>query len=77
MGRRRHLRLRVTVSLVNASWIAPRSPKPLILVAHRGLAQQFDRAGVERDTCTATRRKPGPRGDPPRLLVPRSRLSTG
>jgi glycerophosphoryl diester phosphodiesterase len=45
----------VTVSLINASWIAPRSQKPLILVAHRGLAQQFDRAGVERDTCTATR----------------------
>jgi glycerophosphoryl diester phosphodiesterase len=45
----------VTVSLVNASWIAPRSQKPLILVAHRGLAQQFDRAGVGRDTCTATR----------------------
>lgn len=45
----------VTVSLINASWIAPRSPKPLILVAHRGLAQQFDRAGVGRDTCTATR----------------------
>jgi glycerophosphoryl diester phosphodiesterase len=45
----------VTVSVINASWIAPRSQKPLILVAHRGLAQQFDRAGVGRDTCTATR----------------------
>ena len=48
----------VTVSVVNASWIAPRSQKPLILVAHRGLAQQFDRAGVGRDTCTATRIRP-------------------
>ncbi|HEX8309195.1 MAG TPA: glycerophosphodiester phosphodiesterase family protein [Allosphingosinicella sp.] len=48
----------VTVSLINASWIAPRSQKPLILVAHRGLAQQFDRAGVGRDTCTATRIRP-------------------
>jgi glycerophosphoryl diester phosphodiesterase len=48
----------VTVSLVNASWIAPRSRKPLILVAHRGLAQQFSREGVERDTCTATRIRP-------------------
>jgi glycerophosphoryl diester phosphodiesterase len=48
----------VTVSLVNASWIAPRSQKPLILVAHRGLAQQFDRAGVGNETCTATRIRP-------------------
>ncbi|MET1112498.1 MAG: glycerophosphodiester phosphodiesterase family protein [Allosphingosinicella sp.] len=48
----------VVVSLVNASWIAPRSKAPLILVAHRGLAQQFDRKGVERDTCTATRIRP-------------------
>jgi glycerophosphoryl diester phosphodiesterase len=48
----------VTVSLINASWIAPRSQKPLILVAHRGLAQQFDRKGVGRDTCTATRIRP-------------------
>jgi glycerophosphoryl diester phosphodiesterase len=48
----------VAVSLINASWIAPRSQKPLILVAHRGLAQQFDRAGVGRDTCTASRIRP-------------------
>jgi glycerophosphoryl diester phosphodiesterase len=48
----------VAVSLINASWIAPRSLKPLVLVAHRGLAQQFDRAGVGRDTCTATRIRP-------------------
>lgn len=48
----------VTVSLVNASWIAPRSRAPLILVAHRGLAQQFDREGVGRDTCTAARIRP-------------------
>jgi glycerophosphoryl diester phosphodiesterase len=48
----------VAVSVINASWIAPRSQKPLILVAHRGIAQQFDRAGVGRDTCTATRIRP-------------------
>jgi glycerophosphoryl diester phosphodiesterase len=47
-----------TVSVINASWIAPRSQKPLVLVAHCGLAQQFDRAGVGRDTCTATRIRP-------------------
>ncbi|HEX6375296.1 MAG TPA: glycerophosphodiester phosphodiesterase family protein [Allosphingosinicella sp.] len=45
----------VTVSLINASWIAPRARGPLILVAHRGLAQQIDRAAVGRDICTATR----------------------
>ena len=45
----------VTVSLINASWIAPRSKRPLVLVAHRGLAQQYDRTGQDRDTCTATR----------------------
>jgi glycerophosphoryl diester phosphodiesterase len=48
----------VAVSLANASWIASPLRKPLILVAHRGLAQQFDREGVGRDTCTATRIRP-------------------
>ena len=48
----------VTLSLINASWIAPRLQKPLILVAHRGLAQQFDPEGVGRDTCTADRIRP-------------------
>jgi glycerophosphoryl diester phosphodiesterase len=48
----------VTVSLINASWIAPRLNAPLILVAHRGVAQQFDREGVDNDTCTATRIRP-------------------
>jgi glycerophosphoryl diester phosphodiesterase len=48
----------VALSLVNASWIAPRSRAPLILVAHRGLAQQFDREGVDNSTCTATRIRP-------------------
>lgn len=48
----------VTVSLVNASWIAPRPKGPLILVAHRGLAQQFDREGVDNETCTASRIRP-------------------
>jgi glycerophosphoryl diester phosphodiesterase len=48
----------VTVSLINASWIAPRSKAPLILVAHRGLAQPYDHEGQDKDTCTATRIKP-------------------
>ena len=49
----------VAVSLLNASWLAPRPKGKLLLVAHRGLAQQFDREGVDNETCTATRiRKP-------------------
>jgi glycerophosphoryl diester phosphodiesterase len=43
----------VTVSLVNASWIAPRPKGPLILVAHRGVAQQIDHRGITDETCTA------------------------
>ncbi|MHA7820522.1 MAG: glycerophosphodiester phosphodiesterase family protein [Erythrobacter sp.] len=45
----------LVLSVTNASWLAPDpvgSPK---LIAHRGIAQDFDRAGVGRDTCTATR----------------------
>ena len=48
----------VTVSLINASWIAPRSNRPLILVAHRGLAQQYDHEGQDKDSCTAARIRP-------------------
>lgn len=48
----------VTVSLINASWIAPRSKRPLILVAHRGLAQQYDHEGQDNNTCTASRMLP-------------------
>lgn len=39
----------------NASWLAPMPPGQVRLVAHRGLHQNFDLAGVGRDTCTATR----------------------
>ena len=48
----------VTVSLINASWIAPRPKGPLILVAHRGLAQQYDHEGQDKDSCTAARIRP-------------------
>lgn len=48
----------VTVSLINASWLAPAPAGPRYLVAHRGLAQQFPREGVGRDTCTAARIRP-------------------
>jgi glycerophosphoryl diester phosphodiesterase len=48
----------VGVSLINASWMAPTPKGRLVLVAHRGLAQQFDREGVDNETCTATRIRP-------------------
>ena len=49
----------VAVSLINASWLAPTPSGKLILVAHRGVAQQFSRDGLGRQDCTATRiRKP-------------------
>lgn len=48
----------VLLTLINASWLAPTPPGRLTLVAHRGVAQQFSRDGVDRDTCTATRIDP-------------------
>ncbi len=48
----------VAVSLLNASWLAPKPKGKLLLVAHRGLAQQFSREGVDNQTCTATRIRP-------------------
>ena len=45
-------------SLLNASWLAPKPTGRLMLVAHRGVAQQFDREGVDNETCTATRIRP-------------------
>jgi glycerophosphoryl diester phosphodiesterase len=48
----------VTLSLLNASWLAPRPTGQLIMVSHRGVAQQFSREGVGRDTCTANRIAP-------------------
>ncbi len=49
----------VVLSLLNASWLAPTPPGKLLLIAHRGVAQQFSREGLGRQDCTATRiRKP-------------------
>ena len=48
----------VAVSLLNASWLAPKPKGKLLLVAHRGVAQQFSREGVDNETCTATRIRP-------------------
>jgi glycerophosphoryl diester phosphodiesterase len=48
----------VILSLINASWIAPAPKGRLKLIAHRGVAQQFSRAGIDDATCTATRIAP-------------------
>ncbi len=39
----------------NASWLAPAPAGTFQLIAHRGMHQNFDLAGVQNDTCTATR----------------------
>ena len=47
----------------NASWLAPATTQPqLKLIAHRGVHQTFDRAGVDGTTCTATRIHPPSHG---------------
>jgi glycerophosphoryl diester phosphodiesterase len=46
------------VTVVNASWTADAPQGGIRLIAHRGVAQHFDRAGVGNDTCTASRIEP-------------------
>ncbi|HEY0413530.1 MAG TPA: glycerophosphodiester phosphodiesterase family protein [Allosphingosinicella sp.] len=48
----------ILLSLVNASWLAPRPPGRLIVVANRGIAVPFDHEGLKADDCTATRIRP-------------------
>jgi glycerophosphoryl diester phosphodiesterase len=43
------------IYLWNASWLAPALNGTPKLIAHRGVHQNFDLAGVTNDTCTATR----------------------
>lgn len=43
------------LTVLNASWLAPDPKGAVKLIAHRGLYQQYDKTGVGRDTCTATR----------------------
>ncbi|WP_294123737.1 glycerophosphodiester phosphodiesterase family protein [Sphingomonas sp.] len=43
---------------VNASWLASKPVGAIKLIAHRGVAQQFSRKGVDNDSCTATRIEP-------------------
>ena len=50
------------VYLNNASWLAAERPGKPVLLAHRGIAQQFDTAGLANDTCTASRMLPPTHG---------------
>ena len=43
------------LTLINASWLAPAPKGAPKIIAHRGLYQLYDKAGVGRDTCTADR----------------------
>ncbi|WP_271078994.1 glycerophosphodiester phosphodiesterase family protein [Aurantiacibacter sp. MUD61] len=43
------------LTVVNASWLAPTPQGNPKLIAHRGVAQLYDKEGVGRDTCTADR----------------------
>jgi len=46
------------LTFVNASWMADKPLGGPKLLAHRGVAQQFSREGVDNDSCTATRIEP-------------------
>lgn len=50
------------VYLGNASWLRGRGDGGPVILAHRGVAQQFSREGLTRDTCTATRMLPPTHG---------------
>ena len=43
------------LSLINASWLAPTPVGGPKLVAHRGVSHLYDKTGLGRDDCTATR----------------------
>ncbi|WP_017669523.1 glycerophosphodiester phosphodiesterase family protein [Blastomonas sp. AAP53] len=46
------------VYLMNASWLAPEPDGKARLMAHRGIHQLYDRDGIDKDTCTASRMLP-------------------
>lgn len=47
------------VWLINSAFLFPDPPpEPRLLIAHRGVAQDFDREGLANDTCTAERLLP-------------------
>ena len=50
--------LAVAIYVNNTSLISARAPGRPVLLAHRGLAQDFDREGLTGETCTAMRMLP-------------------
>jgi len=46
------------LTVVNASWLVDAPPGGIKLLAHRGVSQLYDHAGIDRDSCTATRIEP-------------------
>jgi glycerophosphoryl diester phosphodiesterase len=46
----------------NTNLLAPALPGKPVLLAHRGISQQFDRTGLTNDTCTAARMLPPTHG---------------
>ncbi len=46
------------LSLVNASWLAPAPTGRATLIAHRGVSHLYNKTGLGRDDCTATRIRP-------------------
>lgn len=45
----------VALHLLNASWLAPAPRGAPVLLAHRGIHQNYERTELGRDDCTATR----------------------
>jgi glycerophosphoryl diester phosphodiesterase len=45
----------LVLTFINASWLAPAPAGSVTLIAHRGVHQQFNHAGVDDKSCTATR----------------------
>jgi len=45
----------LSLTIVNASWLADTPRGKVKLIAHRGIAQVFGQTGVDRGTCTAAR----------------------
>lgn len=50
------------VFVMNTNLFAARPPGRPMLLAHRGVAQRFDHAGLTNETCTATRIRPPTHG---------------
>lgn len=48
----------LALTVLNASWLAPQPKGAVKLIAHRALYQQYDKSGLGRDDCTATRIEP-------------------